>query len=190
MILIDVTDDLQVGFKIDKGKHRGAWIESADIGVRIPSVENFYDRFEIHVMRNRGFREAQPSGWLTFWRPTYSSLELEERGLGVNAILRDFTPFYELIAGDPECFRSEIFHPLSQARRPEWATAPAATMLITKALLARTLQNPDANACGCVDELIENEPITKRSEVIIEQFCQWLRSTYPTSGKASSGDNT
>lgn len=186
LILKDITNDLQVGFKIDKGKLRGAWVEVVDIGVRIPSVEEFYDRYEIHAMREMGFRNPEPSGWLTFWRPTYSSLELEERGLKVDAIQQDFAQFYEPIAVDPEGFRSETLDLLSRALRPGWATQPGSTFLITKALVAKTLRNPDSDACANVDVLIKNEPVIEGYMAGIENFCVWLRTVNDKDGSTLS----
>lgn len=178
LLLKDVANDLQVGFKIDKGKLRGEWVESVDIGVRIPSVEELYDQFETYSLRKMGFREAEPSGWLTFWRPTYSSVELEEQALSIGAIRHDFAMLYDSIHNDPQSFRSQLIDLLTQARRPEWATYPGGTFLITKALVARTLEFPDVDACEFVNELTANEPILDRDEIIIERVCEWLRAVH------------
>ncbi|UCH75757.1 MAG: hypothetical protein JSU82_07990 [Rhodospirillales bacterium] len=132
LILKNVADDLQVGLMVDKGRLRGAWIETADLGVRIPSVEAFYDRYEIHAWHQMAVADPEPTGWLTFWRPTYSSRELEERGLKVEAIQEDFAELYHAIAKDPVAFRAQTLELLCNARRPDWATEPGSTFLIIK----------------------------------------------------------
>jgi hypothetical protein len=176
LILKNVTDDLQAGFKIDKGRSRGAWMEGADMGVRIPSVEEFYDRYEIYAMSQLAFPNPEPSGWLTFWRPTYSSQQLEQRGLQVDAIQRDFAELYEAIARDPVAFRAQTLESLCEARRSDWATAPASTFLVIKALVARMLRDPEIDACDYVPDLLRNEPVIKGYQVNIDRFCTWLRA--------------
>lgn len=176
LLLRDVADDLQAGFNIDKGKTRGAWIEVVDIGVRIPTVEDSYDRYEIYTLREMGARNPKPAGWLTFWRPTHSFRELEERGLKVDAIQGDFAELYERIAGDPVEFRARTLDLLCEARRPDWATEPGSAFLIIKALVARTLRNPEIDACDHVADLLKNEPVIEGYMINIERFCAWLRS--------------
>jgi len=176
LILRNLADDFQVGLKIDRGKSRGEWIEKIDLGMRIPSVEDFYDRYEIFSMQQMGFRKAEPSGWLTFWRPSYLSKDLEEDGLDVQLVKDDLSEFCKSAAKDAPSFRADTLKFLRAAQRPDWATEPGSTFLIIKALIARTLFDPDSDACEHAEELMRNEPVIEAYRPNIDRFCDWLRS--------------
>ena len=184
LFLRDVVEDFQIGLVVQKGQKSLVWVDLVDIGIRVPSVECFFERYEIHRMRQMGFLNPEPAIWLTFWRSTFSSLDLEEPKLQADAILREFVKFCDPIVADADRFRSEMLDLLNEARRPAWATASAATQLINKALVARTLRDPETDACAHVDELIKNEPNIQGYEDEIESFCQWLRSARSESGAA------
>jgi len=178
LILASVAEDMQVGFVIQKTKRRNISNKLVDIGARVPSVEAIYDEYEIERMREMGFRDRTPVCWLTFWRPSYSSLQLEESGLTVDAILQDFVRLYDSIMDDVASARAAMLELLSNARRPSWATAPGSTMLIIKGLIVRALHDPEVDACAHVEKLIANEPHIEGYEAEIDRFCDWLRLTY------------
>lgn len=180
LVLQDVIANLQLGILIQMSKRRGMFGEPVDIGVRIPSVEAIYGEYEIYTMRKDRFRNPKPIGWLTFWRPTYSSLDLEEKGLGVDEIIRDFGDFRQLVDENPEAFRADILQCLREARRPSWATMPGSAFLINKALIARTLHDPEKDACDDIGDLIKTEPLLRPDDQRIAWFCEWLRSVRPT----------
>ena len=179
-----MIEDLQAGIVVEKSKRQGDFGEAVDIGVRFPSVEGVYDKYEVHGMLRLEFKNPEPFGWLTFWRPTYSSLDLEELGLEIDAIMREFVDLCLSINDDPEGFREDVLECLRAARRPEWATMPASTFLIYRALIARTLRDPVTDACADISELIKNEPNIKEDTRDIAWFCEWLRSAHPVSLEA------
>lgn len=179
LILSDVGENLQAGIVVQRSKRRGVFGEVVDIGVRIPSVEDLYDQYELHAMLQMGFKKPKPVGWLTFWRPTYSSLDLEEQGLGFDAIMRDFNNLFVTIREAPQAFRNDALACLCSARLPAWATMPGSSFLIIKALIARILRDPGTDARGHIAELTRNQPTTRNGDANIERFCDWLRSAKP-----------
>ncbi|MDH3230529.1 MAG: hypothetical protein OEN55_12120 [Alphaproteobacteria bacterium] len=182
LLLSDVTEDLQAGIVIERSKRRGVFGEAVDIGIRIPSVERIQDEYDVYGMRQMRFKNPEPIGWLTFWRPTYSSLDLEEQGLEVDAIMSDFVNLCLSINEDPEAFRDEVLACLRMARLSAWATMPGSTFLINKALIARTLHDPETDACADIRDLIKIEPYLKEDNKNIVRFCEWLRSVRPELG--------
>lgn len=179
LIVSDVVEGLQAGIIVERFKHRGVFGEAVDIGVRIPAVEEVQDEYDVHGMRQMRFKNPKPIGWLTYWRPTYSSLDLEEQGLEVDAIMHDFVDLCLSINEDPEAFRDDALECLYAARRPAWATMPGSSFLIIKALIARSLRDPGADACAEVSELIKTEPNIREDNRNIARFCEWLRSVRP-----------
>lgn len=174
LFLKDIAEDLQVGLVIQEARKKTVRAELVDIGARIPSVEDIYDQYEIHAMLDMGFRNPEPTTWLTLWRPSYPSVELEEHGLANDAVVEELMLFADRVAQDPSTFRANTLDFLKDARRPDWATWPGSTFLIIRALIARTLLDPDSDACAQVDELLKNEPVVEGYKVNLENFCSWL----------------
>jgi len=193
LILRDVAGDLQVGLVVQQARKHGALIELVDLGMRIPSVEQLCGRYESGRLRKMGFRNPETTPWLTLWRPTRSSRELEQRRAHTNltpeereshahSIHRELAEFVESIEADIGEFRSETLGFLSEARLPPWATMPGSSFLVTKALALRKLHGPYESVD--VARLNKNASVERPYDANVEDFRRWLESA----GKGNQGD--
>jgi len=132
--LQDLSDDLQFGLLTNRTEKHGKTFHMVDIGVRIPSVESVYDAYEEDQMKDMGFPDPSPLGWLTFWTDIASPTGYKGSCDDPALILTEFHRLRDEVREDLDAASDHYRQHLSRCSLPAWATMPGSSFLVIRTL--------------------------------------------------------
>ena len=139
-LLKSLSVDLQIGVQINSWSKRGEYVESANVGFMIPSVEALIDRYEVSSMLEKGFKKPRSLGWLTFAKPVYDSKEKIDAIRLADMVRPALVDLLDEVSDNAVSYSEKLKTHLREANPLEEFCLPASTFLINRTLALRYLE--------------------------------------------------
>lgn len=168
LLLNELNSDLQMGVVVQEIPERSFGERVIDIGVRIPSVENLIDEYEVDCMIEMGFRDPEPIGWLTFYRTLDIPSDLDGSSNIASYIASEFNLLHDTVSVNLDSSSDYFRSLLCRGQRPEWATMFSSSLLLIRILACCPAERSN------LTNLLRKENMAGEPPQNVKKFVDWL----------------